>query len=173
MRVLCFGGNGRFRNRTRCSRNRMYNSTRAARGKMPILFERALLLPAGSAELHRKYGERTERAGRGTARPGADQVKSEPYYYRRSSCSRRVTRPRSLLTLIAGANINSFPYRRERGVSHARTSVSYRNRTICVGFTERFVSIIPLNPRERGNLIARRDLKRSLESISWLRLSQS
>jgi len=51
--------------------------------------------------------ERTERAGRGVAELAADQVKSEPYYYQRSSCSRRAP-GRSLLTLIARTNINSF-----------------------------------------------------------------
>lgn len=54
------------------SRNQSLNV--CAVGKMPILFERALLLPAGSAELHRKYGERTERAVRICKTSGPSEI---------------------------------------------------------------------------------------------------
>jgi len=74
-----------------------------------MLFERALLLPAGCAELHRKYGERTERVERGAGRLGGP---GEIGAVLLSALALSGKCQLVLLTLIAEANINSFPYRR-------------------------------------------------------------
>jgi hypothetical protein len=100
-----------FRNReTRRSGNRTY----PRRGKTPIPFGKALLLPAGSAELHRKYGgthrKSRERSCGTSGGPGEiGAVLLSAFILLEKSA-----RPGSLLTLIARTNINSFLCRRTK-----------------------------------------------------------